>query len=117
MNCFDFSSTENDKVPKYVLHVIDSDDKALIEKNNCACIIVPQGKEKESIFATEIGKFKLCAQAQVSRLILVILGAGHVFESLDIVKNDLNSKILELSPRGCSNYEQIPIMSVGEDIG
>ena len=48
---------------------------------------------------------------------MVFLGAGHVFESLDIVKEELNSKILELSPKDCSNYSQIPIMSLGEDIG
>ena len=40
-----------------------------------------------------------------------------MFESLNVVKDELNSKILELSPRGCANYEQIPIMSLGEDIG
>lgn len=44
------------------------------------------------------------AQAKVSRLVIVFLGAGHVFESLDVVKEELNSKILDLSPAGCSNY-------------
>ena len=41
MNCFDFASEENDKVPKYSLYVIDSDDRSLMEKNSCAAFIVP----------------------------------------------------------------------------
>jgi hypothetical protein len=117
MNCYDFSSTENDRVPKYTLYVIDSDEQPLLNMNNCACIIVPQGREKDSIFSTEMGRFKLCTQADCSRLVLVFLGAGHVFESLDVVKEELNSKILELSPNLCSNYNKIPFMSLGEDIG
>ena len=98
MNCFDFASKENDKVPKYTLHIVDSDDEKLLRQNNCACIIVPQGQEKQFMFATEMGRQKLTSQASVSRLIVVTLGAGHVFESLEVVKDEINSKILELSP-------------------
>lgn len=56
MNCFDFASNENDKVPKYTLHVVDSDDIKLLADNTCACFITPQGKEKDSIFSTEMGR-------------------------------------------------------------
>jgi hypothetical protein len=69
------------------------------------------------MFATEMGRLKLCKQAACSRLVMVFLGAGHVFESLMVVREELNSKILDLSPHGCTNYDKIPIMLVGEDMG
>jgi spermidine synthase len=116
MNCYDFSSTDNDRVPKYNLHVVDSEDPALLELNTCACLIVPQGKERESVFATEMGRQKLCTQAQASRLIVVLLGHGHIFASMDSVKDDLNAKILELSPAG-ADVRKIPFLSVGEELG
>jgi len=47
----------------------------------------------------------------------VHLGNGHKFESMKLIQDELNAKILELAPTDCSNYSQIPIMSVGEDIG
>ena len=45
------------------------------------------------------------------------MGHGHTFENVDVVKNDLNSKILELAPDNCQNYKNIPIMTAGPDIG
>jgi len=53
----------------------------------------------------------------VSRLIIVLLGFGHKFSSLQEVQDELNSKFLDLSPQGCKNYDKIPIMTAGEDIG
>lgn len=61
MNCFDFNA--NDLVPKYSLHIVDSNEEKLISKNTCACFITPQGREKESVFATEMGRQSLCSQA------------------------------------------------------
>jgi hypothetical protein len=56
MNVFDFRSTENQKVPKYDIHVVDSKEDKLLNSTRVACLIVPQGREKESIFATEMGR-------------------------------------------------------------
>ena len=117
MNCFDFKSEDNAQVPKYTLHVVDSNEDKLIKSRKCVCIITPQGREKESIFGTEMGRQKLCSQAQTARLIVVFLGHGHKFESMQEIQDELNSKILELSPENCSNYSSIPIMTAGEDIG
>ena len=33
------------------------------------------------------------------------------------MQEELSSKILELAPQNCTNYDKIPIMSAGEDIG
>ena len=53
----------------------------------------------------------------MSRLIVIFLGNGHKFSELKEVQDELNAKILDLSPSGCANYHQIPIMTAGGDIG
>jgi len=45
------------------------------------------------------------------------LGNGHYFENLKVIQDELNSKFLELAPKNCSNIDQIPIMTAGNDIG
>lgn len=64
-----------------------------------------------------MGRQNLCVQVEVSRLIVIFLGHGHKFDSLKEVQEELNGKILDLAPGGCSNISQIPIMTAGEDIG
>lgn len=104
MHCFDYKSSVSQTLPKYTLWVVDSDDVVLKNQSpNIAALICPQGKERESLFSTELGRQNLCKQAKVSRIVIVLLGHGHVFESLDIVKDELNAKILELAPDFCSN--------------
>jgi hypothetical protein len=49
--------------------------------------------------------------------VVIFLGHGHKFDSLKEVQDELNAKILDLAPGGCSNYNEIPIMTAGEDIG
>mmetsp|Transcript_9314 Transcript_9314/g.15703 ORF Transcript_9314/g.15703 Transcript_9314/m.15703 type:complete len:417 (-) Transcript_9314:351-1601(-) len=117
MHCFDFKSKENQKVPKYTLQVVDSSDAKLISNSTCAAIIVPQGREQESTFSSEMGRQGLCSQAQCSRIVMIFLGHGHKFDSLKSIQDELNSKILELAPRPCANLKQIPIMTAGDDIG
>lgn len=96
---------------------MDSEQDKLLAESICVCLITPQGREKESIFGTEMGRQQLCTQAQASRLLVVHLGNGHKFSSMKEVQDDLNAKILDLAPTDCANFNQIPIMSVGEDIG
>ena len=48
---------------------------------------------------------------------VIFLGHGHKFDSLKTVQEELNAKILDLAPGDCSNIDQIPIMTAGEDIG
>jgi hypothetical protein len=39
MHCIDYKS--NLKVPKYIIHIVDSDDKELLNQNICAAFITP----------------------------------------------------------------------------
>jgi len=45
------------------------------------------------------------------------LNHGHKFESIETVKNELSPKVLELAPTHCSNYKEIPFLTIGSDIG
>ena len=80
MHCYDFE--KGDTVPKYTLFVVDSNKKELIDKRSCAAFLVPQGKEKDSIFSTEHGHQELISQIKCSRLVVIVLGNGHLFSDV-----------------------------------
>lgn len=104
-------------VPRYTLTIVDSNDAKVLKKRTCAAFITPQGKERESLINTEVGKLNLSQQAGFSRLIIITLNHGHKFDSIETVKNELSPKVLELSPSNCSNYKEIPFLTIGKDIG
>lgn len=104
-------------MPKYTLTIVDSNDPKILKKRTCGAFITPQGKERESIIATEVGKFNLSLQAGYSRLIIITLNHGHKFDSIETVKTDIQGKILELAPSHCANFKEIPFLTIGKDIG
>jgi hypothetical protein len=71
----------------------------------------------ETAFCTERGRQDLCESAKVSRIVLIILGYGHTFGSLEDIQAELSPKIIELSPILCANYYDMPFMTAGNDIG
>jgi hypothetical protein len=58
--CYDKTQSHTD-VPRYTLTVIDSDDAKVLKKRTCAAFITPQGKERDTMISTEVGKHNLCA--------------------------------------------------------
>lgn len=50
-------------------------------------------------------------------MIIITLNHGHKFDSIETVKNELSPKVLELAPNNCSNYKEIPFLTIGSDIG
>lgn len=52
----------------------------------------------------------------MSRLVIVILGRGHQYESLDKIKEELNPGIISLKPADCSNASNIPYLSTSKII-
>ena len=105
------------EVPRYTLTVIDSNDAKILKKRSCGAFITPQGKERDSMIATELGKFTLSQQAGYSRLIIITLNHGHKFDSIETVKSELNTTVIELAPQNCSNYKEIPFLTIGSNIG
>ena len=53
----------------------------------------------------------------MARIIVVILGHGHTFGTLDDITKELSHKIIELAPAGCKNIDKIPFMTAGGDLG
>ena len=103
------------ELSRFKLVLVDSLDKDTLEKNNCAILIVPQGKETYPVYSTEAGYRRLSESVGHSRLIVVHLKSGHAFESFDSVKKELESTIIRFAQHGYTN--EIPYVSEGKDIG
>ncbi|KAJ2944486.1 hypothetical protein O0L34_g3831 [Tuta absoluta] len=99
--------------PRYTLYVVDQ--KKAQAANKYAVFIVPQGRESEWLFGTPAGRRQLQDSARFGRLVVAILRRGHVFESLDAVKEELTHSAKMLIPYGFSG--QIPFLSLGSDVG
>jgi len=52
----------------------------------------------------------------MTRLIIVILGRGHQYESLDKIKEELNPGVMSLMPADCANADNIPYLSTSHVI-
>jgi len=57
MYCYD--KDVSTVIPRYVLVVVDSSDPKVLKKKTCAAFITPLGKERESMFSSEIGRQNL----------------------------------------------------------
>lgn len=111
----DATAPEADPVPRFTLRLVDVSMRGA--NGSCAVFLIPQGREHEWMFATEEGAAELAGGAGFSRLILVALGRGHQFDSTSQVQEELNAKILELSPETLGANEKIPYLTVEEGLG
>nr|XP_026490448.1 methyltransferase-like protein 13 [Vanessa tameamea] len=100
-------------VPRYTLYIVDQKRSQAI--NKYAVFIVPQGRESEWLFGTPAGRRQLQDSARFGRLVVAVLRRGHVFQSLDAVKEELAHSAKMLAPYGFSG--QIPFLSLGSDVG
>lgn len=66
-------------IPRYTLTVIDSSYPKILKKRSCGSFIIPQGRERETTFSTDVGRINLVNQAGYSRLIIITLNHGHTF--------------------------------------
>jgi hypothetical protein len=57
--CFD-KNHSSAELPRYTLTVMDSTDAKVLKKRTCAAFITPQGKERDTMISTEVGKISLC---------------------------------------------------------
>ena len=57
---FAYDKTSKTDVPRYTLTVIDNNDPKVLKKRTCAAFITPQGKERDTMISTEVGKMSLC---------------------------------------------------------
>ncbi|XP_066295235.1 eEF1A lysine and N-terminal methyltransferase-like [Branchiostoma lanceolatum] len=111
-----FSSTSSSTVPKYVLHIVDTDTVRAADRQ-FAVFIVPQGREVEWLFATDEGRRQLAGTAGFRRLVVVSLQREHPYETMAEIQKELSAKVMELAPPGFNRKVQVPFLSVGADIG
>lgn len=109
------SSSDPGQLSRFKLVLVDSLIPETFEKNTCAILIVPQGKETYPVYSTESGYRRLSESVGHSRLIVVHLKSGNLFESFDSVKKELESTIVRFTQKGYTN--EIPYVSEGKDIG
>ena len=75
------------------------------------CFVVPLGCEREMDIHNPEKQLQVLEQTGMTRLVIVILGKGHQYESLDKIKEELNPGIVSLMPSECSNATSIPYLS------
>ena len=69
------------------MHVIDSDDAADLNLKTMGCFVVPLGMEREMRIETYDAQIKIRKQTGFTRLVIVVLGRGHKYASLDQIKD------------------------------
>lgn len=109
--CLELCSPDTGRV-KYRMFVVDRKEKSSLK---FAIFVVFQGRETEWLFSTPQGRQQLATNVNCERLIVVHLLRDNVYGSLEEVKSDLSAKVLELAPASCK--EQVPILSLGDDVG
>lgn len=110
----DLWSNESSLDPRFSLTIIDS---KIYKAGKFAIFIVPQGREHEWLFCVKEGQRQLAESAGFQRLIIVALNRGHTYESIDKIKEELSSKVMELAQNGVDSAFKAPFLSIGNDIG
>ena len=62
------------------------------------CFVVPLGAEREMDIHNSERQLEILEQTGMTRLIIVILGRGHHYDSLDSIKQELNPGVVSLVP-------------------
>ncbi|CAM9246032.1 unnamed protein product [Phaeothamnion confervicola] len=89
-----------------------------VETVPCAVVLVPRGREREYMFASEEGLHQVAASANCRRLIAVRLGRGHAFEGgHDAVREELAPLLPTFGPWGDCARCAIPVLAVSDDLG
>lgn len=96
---------------RYFVTVLDVEASSAMT----TCLIVPQGREHEFVFATECGLRQIGSSCGSGRLISVRLnGHSHSFKDLESVRQELSGIAVRLSANGA---ERIPFATPGGDMG
>ena len=79
--CYDHTSTKNQKVPRFILNVVDHQDEEVLAKRDHAAIIFPEGRQGTFV-ASALGREAISKQCNLARIVIIRLGNGHTFGSL-----------------------------------
>ena len=103
-----------DKTLRYVIEIIDSDDRAVCEQNTCSVYIVPHGQENLPLYQGHLLN-DLAAQIKTSRVLIVKMVSGFI-GSMNQLKEELNTVLPDLIQASC-NPNKVPYLTDGDDLG
>ena len=106
-----------EKGPRYLVSVVESGLGIEAQALRCGVFIVPQGREHEWMFANAQGQTQIAESNGIGRLIVVALGRGHDFESMEAIQKELSPRMLELAPADLPKDQPFPFFGVGQDVG
>ncbi|XP_074654403.1 eEF1A lysine and N-terminal methyltransferase-like [Tubulanus polymorphus] len=98
--------------PRYTLYVVDGERSM----NKFAIFIIPQGRENEWLFGTDMGRDHLSKTVNFERLLVVATHREHKYDNMEQIKSELSAKVMELAPRN-PGKAKVPFLSIGDDIG
>lgn len=80
--------------------------------------VVPNGRETEWLFGSHEGRTSLAIQANFTRLVVVHLVRGQIYQDMNSIQQELKGPLATLSP-SCVTEKGIkaPIMTMGDDVG
>lgn len=107
-------------VPRYLISVVDTGIPRERRRLQCAVFIVPQGREHEWEFSSEEGLIRTARSNWIGRMIVVSMGHGHHFESMQLVQTELTPHVLDLAPafyRAPDATEKLVFVAVPDAIG
>lgn len=93
---FNIYNQDAHKSLRYIVEILDAEDREVLALNKCSVFIVPRGRENTYVFNTDEGLKELVQQVKSSRVILAKMVAGNRYDNLEQVKTELNSIIPDL---------------------
>ncbi|XP_065339265.1 eEF1A lysine and N-terminal methyltransferase homolog [Cloeon dipterum] len=103
--------------PRFTLKSLDRATSSKGAAHKFVAFVVPQGRETEYLFCSPEGQKQLISMTGAERLLLVFLHRGQVYESMNSIREELASTIVQFAPQGIPENIQIPFLSCGNDMG
>jgi len=67
------------------------------------------GCETEPSFTSDEGRRELASTARFQRLVIVTLHRGHKYENIDMIKQELSAKAMDLAPEGVADENLVSV--------
>lgn len=109
-------ASSNTSSARYLVSVVDSQNKAKLGRSSCGVLLIPQGRENEWLFGVPEGQANMCQNSGYARLIFVSLNRGHKFTGMSEVQKEL-SPAIRLLVQENAKKNQIPYLTVEDGIG
>ena len=113
-----YALADSAALPRYTLTIIDSTDNrsnsADTTHYNTAILIIPQLRQYDYNFCNPVGQLQLVKQHNYNRLIFVTLHSTQTYNSIDIIKNELDSIATHLIPHTV-DINRVPYVTIGNE--